>query len=74
VTFAAGARTADAGTFLVELDPQRVFYARVLWHKEGLAWSLEGRADASELLDVAREISARARVDGAEPAGADQAL
>jgi anti-sigma factor RsiW len=53
----------EADRFVVELDPQRVLYGRVLWEQDGLVWALEGRAETAELLDVAREIGARARVD-----------
>jgi len=55
--------TGEAGRFLVEIDPQRVLYARVLWHQEGLTWSLEGRAEATALLDVAREIARSTRIE-----------
>ena len=53
----------EGDRFLVERDPHRVLYGRVLWEQDGLVWALEGRAEAVELLDVAREIGARARVD-----------
>jgi hypothetical protein len=55
----------EDGIFLVEIDSRRVFYGRVLWRQQGLEWSLEGRADATELLDLAREIAAGARVEKA---------
>lgn len=53
----------EADRFVVELDPHRVLYGRVVWQQDGLVWSLEGRAETAELLDVAREIVARARVE-----------
>jgi len=31
--------------------------------QRGFTWSLEGQADAAELLDLAREVAARARVE-----------
>jgi anti-sigma factor RsiW len=71
VTPALGGSTDGAGTFVVEVDPTRVLYARVLWSRDGLRWSLEGRAAATELLDIAREIAAGTRV---ERAGADRTL
>lgn len=67
-------RPEGAGTFVVEIDPRRVLYARILWHQHGLTWSLEGRAEATELLDVAREIAGRTRVERAERGEAGQIL
>jgi anti-sigma factor RsiW len=53
----------EADRFVVGRDPHRVLYGRVVWQQDGLVWSLEGRAESAELLDVAREIVARARVE-----------
>jgi anti-sigma factor RsiW len=64
----------SAETFAVEIDPQRVLYARVIWERHGLIWSLEGRAEATDLLDVAREIAGRARVERTERGEAGQTL
>ena len=56
--------TVDAGrAFVVESDPARVLYGRVTWTRSGLAWSLEGRAEATELLALAHECAARAVVE-----------
>jgi hypothetical protein len=57
-----GADAERALRFIVEVDPHRVLYARVLWRQAGLTWSLEGRAETTELLDVAHEIAARVEV------------
>ena len=59
----ASGEAVEGDRFVVEVDPRRVLYGRVVWQQDGLTWSLEGRAETGELLDVAREIRARARVE-----------
>jgi hypothetical protein len=54
---------APVGEFVVEPDPRRVLYTRVRWTQSGVAFSLEGRAEARELLELAQEIAGRAGVD-----------
>lgn len=56
-----GRAAAPAG-YEVVTDARRVFYARVQWQEGGLSWSLEGRAAAGELLQLAAELRGRARV------------
>jgi hypothetical protein len=46
----------------IESDPARVFYRRVWWVSGGHAWTLEGRAEAAELLDLAHELAAHSAV------------
>jgi anti-sigma factor RsiW len=54
---------ASAGSFVVEPDPRRVLYTRVRWVQAGMAFSLEGRAEAHELLELAQEIAGETRVE-----------
>jgi anti-sigma factor RsiW len=49
--------------FVIESDPARVLYGRVTWMRSGLIWSLEGRAESTELLALARELANRAAVE-----------
>ena len=49
--------------FVIESDPARVLYGRITWIRTGLIWSLEGRADSTELLALARELASRAAVE-----------
>jgi len=63
VTPAPAAAESAGKEFAFESDPTRVLYGRVSWIHAGLIWSLEGRADAAELLDLAQELSARAGGD-----------
>ncbi len=43
----------------IEADRARVFYRRVSWVSGGYSWTLEGRAGAAELLDLAQELVTR---------------
>lgn len=63
LTPATGPRESQAGRFVVEVASDRVLYARVRWRQAGLMWSLEGRAEPSELLEVARQLSAHVEVE-----------
>jgi hypothetical protein len=59
---AAPQPTQVPGTFTVAMDPQRVLYGRVAWVEDGLGWELAGSAEASELLELARELAGKVRV------------
>ena len=58
----ANAAAGPASGFRVVTDPRRVFYSGVVWRHGGLAWKVEGRAPAAELLALAGEIEANTRV------------
>lgn len=50
--------------FVIASDPARVLYGRITWIRTGLVWTLEGRAEPTELLALARELASRAAVEG----------
>ena len=52
--------TTPSHTYQIVTDVRRVFYNRVAWQEGDLSWSLEGRAPADTLLQLAAELRARA--------------